>query len=86
MGELGERIEFEATVLRTKQMPGGMWGPTTLVTMVDSDENQIITWTTGRVPRTGSRITARGTVKKHGEYQGVKQTQVGRLWFKALDD
>ena len=86
LGELGERIEFEATVLRTKQMAGGMWGPTTLVTMVDTDENQIITWTTGRVPRTGSLITARGTVKKHGEYQGVKQTQVGRLWFKALDD
>ncbi len=86
LGEVGERIEFEATVLRTKQMAGGMWGPTTLVTMVDTDENQIITWTTGRVPRTGSRITSRGTVKKHGEYQGVKQTQVGRLWFKALDD
>ena len=86
LGELGERIEFEATVLRTKQMAGGMWGPTTLVTMVDADENQIITWTTGRVPRTGSRITARGTVKKHGEYQAVKQTQVGRLWFKALED
>ena len=86
LGEVGERIEFEATVLRTKQMAGGMWGPTTLVTMVDADENQIITWTTGRVPRTGSRITARGTVKKHGEYQAVKQTQVGRLWFKALED
>ena len=86
LGELGERIEFEATVLRTKQMAGSMWGPTTLVTMVDADENQIITWTTGRVPRTGSRITARGTVKKHGEYQAVKQTQVGRLWFKSLED
>jgi len=86
LGEVGERIEFEATVIRTKQMAGGMWGPTTLVTMVDADENQIITWTTGRVPRTGSRITARGTVKKHGEYQEVKQTQVGRLWFKALED
>ena len=44
LGELGERIEFEATVLRTKQMAGGMWGPTTLVTMVDAHENQIITW------------------------------------------
>jgi hypothetical protein len=86
LGEVGERIEFEATVLRTKQMPGGVWGPTTLVTMVDTEENQIITWTTGKVPRTGSHITARGTVKKHGDYQNVKQTQVGRLWFKSLDE
>jgi hypothetical protein len=86
LGEVGERIEFEATVLRTKQMPGGVWGPTTLVTMVDTNENQIITWTTGKVPRTGSHITARGTVKKHGDYQNVKQTQVGRLWFKSLGE
>tara|TARA_R110002110_G_scaffold230297_1_gene445980 strand:+ start:303 stop:1625 length:1323 start_codon:yes stop_codon:yes gene_type:complete len=86
VGELGERIEFEATVLRIKTTAGGMWGPTTLVTMKDVDENLIITWTTGKVPRSGSKITARGTVKKHGEYQNVKQTQVSRLWFKSLDN
>jgi hypothetical protein len=54
--------------------------------MVDANENLIITWTTGKVPRSGSKITARGTVKKHGEYQNVKQTQVSRLWFKLLDN
>jgi len=84
LGELGERIEFTCDVLFTKTMGDGMWGPTTLVTMQDDNENQIITWTTGKVPRSGSKIMARGTVKKHKEYKDVKQTQVGRLWFKVV--
>lgn len=81
-GEQGERLEFRAIVVSTKPLGSGPWGPTTLVTLQDEAENQYITFTTGKVPRGGSSILARGTVKAHKEYRDVKQTQLSRLWFK----
>lgn len=81
VGKERERITVSVTVIG-KRWFDGHFGSTALVRMVDSNSNLIITFTTGKFADTveiGDNVAIKGTVKKHEEYKGVKQTALNRV-------
>lgn len=78
VGEIKERIEFEASVEFTKEIDG-FYGITTIIKLRDLDGN-VFTWFASgwHDVKRGDRVSIKGTVKKHDEYQGVKQTILTR--------
>lgn len=85
VGEIKDRIEFEATVEFTKEIEG-YYGTTTIIKLRDLEGN-VFTWfasgwhDVGR----GDRVSIKGTVKKHDEYQGTKQTVLSRCIIKKFE-
>lgn len=86
VGAIGDRLrDVEAILYGYHPTTGGMYGPSYLYRFQTTD-GHVLTWfsTTGieglghaaAAARTKVRIT--GTVKKHGEYQDVKQTTLSR--------
>jgi hypothetical protein len=78
VGEIKERIEFEAQVEFTKEFDG-YYGTTTLIKLRDLEGN-VFTWFASgyqNVAR-GDRVSIKGTVKKHEEFREVKQTILTR--------
>lgn len=76
-GAVGDRLILNIEVISTYEI-NGAYGVSTMHTMRD-EEGNIYLWTTASknwTPGTKKRI--RGTVKKHGEYKGVKQTVLTR--------
>lgn len=44
-----------------------------------TEGGQVLTWKTGRCLRgVGDKVSLRGTVKKHSEYKGRKETELAR--------
>lgn len=84
VGEVGKRLRnLELTVVNSTGWETD-FGFTTLYKMVDSTGN-IFIWksTTGAGLEQGKTYKVTGTVKKHDEYRGVKQTELSRC--KAED-
>lgn len=77
VGKVGERREFEVTVIRVMQFDG-MWGPVALVTMVDA-EGACIMAKGGWAADVGTKLKIKATVKAHDEYKGQAQTVVNRV-------
>jgi hypothetical protein len=65
---------------------GNDWGETVLVKFVDDDGN-IYSWFTGAGTglHNGDRAMLTGTVKRHTEYKGVKETQLSRCVVTRIE-
>ncbi|NJN64477.1 MAG: hypothetical protein HC882_06080 [Acidobacteria bacterium] len=85
-GKVGEKVVLEnVTIMGTRVIEGGQWGSTTLVTFLTADGNVAKWFASGwpfdfEVPdATGKVIHIKGTIKSHGEYRGVPETQLTRV-------
>ena len=78
-GTKGERARYVLTVTDTREYPGD-YGVTTMVKLVDAEGNRAKWWASG-VPELeiGKEYTVKATVKDHGEWKGVKETQLSRV-------
>lgn len=79
VGEVGAKIERDVTVTSVRYVASN-WGTTSLYTLADTDGNVFKWFSSGSVldDREGDTVTITGTVKKHDEYRGVKQTVLTR--------
>lgn len=83
VGEVGNRVKFDATVEFTKEFDGH-YGVVTLIKLRDTEGN-IFAWFAscdvyelGR----GDTVSVTGTVKSHDEYKGAKQTMLTRCKYE----
>ena len=79
VGEIGQRVELPVTVDLVKVIEG-YYGTSLLVKMT-SRQNVVTTFYSGHEwdPEVGDRLVLRGTVKKLGEFRGVKETTLNRV-------
>lgn len=78
VGEVGEKIEIDVTVDSVRTV-NGYYGTTYLYKLIDTDGNDL-TWFATRPALDGlTNIKIKGTVKKHDEYNGNKQTLLTRV-------
>lgn len=84
VGAVGDRIAIRATLTHRASWENNFisWKPTStyLHTFEDKDGNVYVWKTSNGLPRVeiGDVVTVRGTVKGHGEYKDVKQTELQR--------
>jgi hypothetical protein len=81
IGKVGDRVEVQGKVTFTK-VCDGYYGTSKMVKITDNDGNAFVTFGTGSGLwnlETGDEVTAKGTVSKHDEFKGVKQTSLKRL-------
>ncbi len=81
VGALKERLEFDVRVIG-KRWVEGYYGSSALIRMLDADDNLFVTFANGQFGddvEIGDAVTIRGTVKKHDEFKGVKQTVINRV-------
>jgi hypothetical protein len=78
IGSIGERIDITAEI-RDFNTFQGYYGTTTIVTLMHENHN-IVKWfaSSGGFPAVGTTVRLTGTVKKHDEYKGTRQTIVTR--------
>lgn len=82
VGEVKGKGTWTLTVASVLTLDG--FHPSTLVSMVDGDGNQIKWFASGvRSFQPGDVLTLKGTIKGHEEYRGVKQTQLTRCTVVA---
>jgi len=80
LGTVGQRYCFNLTV-RAMRSYEGDYGVRTMVRFDDPSGNVLVWWASGEPEwlETGDTITVAGTVKKHDEYRGIKQTLLSRV-------
>lgn len=79
VGTVGDRVKgLLVRVIRRKVLEGGQFGPTTMYRMLDMQGNVLVWFSSRDVMDEGEWYTLTGTVKRHEEYEGVKQTQLTR--------
>lgn len=79
VGEVGKRGTFEVTVLNVREVCGD-WGISYLHKMADQDGN-LFSWFysgSGENLEEGRTYKIKGTVKKHQEFNGRRETQLSR--------
>ena len=87
IGELGERVTLTCKLKFTRPL-ANEWG-TTYLTKWQTDDGNVVTWFASNYPALhacgnysdvgiGDTVALTGTVKKHGDFQGQKETQVTR--------
>ena len=78
VGQVGQRMNVSLTV--TRSFPKDtMYGVTTILTMCDKDGNVFKWFASGyQEYKVGDKVQGKGTVKAHGEWQGVKETTLTR--------
>lgn len=85
VGEVGKRFDLVLTVRKVRWFPGD-YGGRYLVSFGDADGN-LFTWWTGENlsdnVEPGKTFEVRGTVKKHEDYKGTKQTVLTRCVIGA---
>lgn len=85
VGKVKERIEFEAEVIGVYGTEG-FYGHIDIVRFKDARNNQF-TWFASDYTdlKRGDRMTIKGTVKKHDDYKGVKQTVLTRCRYTKFE-
>jgi len=81
VGALKERLEFDVRVIG-KRWVEGYYGSSALIRMLDANDNLFVTFASGNFGddvNIEDKVTIRGTVKKHDEFKGVKQTILNRV-------
>ena len=84
VGNVGDRIAIRATLTHRASWENNFisWHPTStyLHSFEDKDGNVYVWKTSNGLPRVeiGDTVTVRGTIKAHGEYNEVKQTELTR--------
>lgn len=76
-GAVGQKLTFIAESVKCLSCIDGMYGYQYFWQMTDAAGN-VYTWSTGNGLDPEKKYTVTGTVKKHEEYRGVKQTQLTR--------
>jgi hypothetical protein len=85
-GEVNARLKgVQATVQRVRYSEG-MYGTTSIVTLRD-DEGRTLVWFASKFiePEAGEQWTLDGTVKKHDEFNGTKQTVLTRVKYSEQE-
>lgn len=83
IGQIGERLDLSLTVRRVIDIEVDSYRsryPETLkITIMEDESGNVVVWktTSHRLPE-GATFRIRGTVKEHGEYEGIKQTVLTR--------
>ena len=81
LGTVGEKIERTLTILAIRPMES-QWGVTTLFSFRDEDGRQVAWFSSiDRIDekfQVGQDVSVKATVKKHGEFRGVRQTMITR--------
>ena len=84
-GAVGDKAEAELQLVSKRAMPDNGFGPSSLYVFA-GPAGELIKWfsgvrlnVAGRPAEAGAKFKARFTVKKQGEYQGMKETVVLRL-------
>ena len=78
VGQIGEKIETEVTILRVVEIDGN-YGVSRMHVMQDASGNVLVWFASGRVSfDVGATVKITATVKNHNERQGVSQTIVTR--------
>ena len=81
IGKVGERIDFDGEVTFTK-IVDGFNGESKMVKFQDKEGNLLVTFGTGDKLwdlKEGDEVSLRGTISKHDEFKGIKQTQLKRV-------
>lgn len=80
VGEVKKRLDFDVECLAVRTFDG-YYGPTTMVRFIDSDDNILVWFGSGEIDwiEVGGKYSIKGTVKKHDEYKGIKQTVISRV-------
>jgi len=76
LGIVGEKVEFDATVVFMKEFQT-QFGWSCLVKFV-TDNGNVVNWWSSVTPSCtkNDKVTVKGKVKKHDEYKGIKQTTI----------
>lgn len=77
LGEIGKRIQFTVKSADVLTHWETMYGTTYLNKIVD-DAGNVLIWKSSSLAEIKPGMKMRGTVKEHGEYDGIKQTVVTR--------
>lgn len=80
VGEVKKRQDFEKLTVKSMKSIDGEWGVTTLV-IFESESGDLIKWFASvnlDDLEPGDVVNIKATVKKHGDYNGVKETMVNR--------
>lgn len=81
MGSEGERLRgLKVTLEHVRGLGDNGWGWTELFKF-RTEDGAVVTWITGSAPEIepGMKYQLSGTVKKHKEYKGIKETQITRV-------
>lgn len=86
VGDIKERVTFKGEVLLVRTVEG-FYGTTSVLKFADIKGN-IFTWFASRSPdlHAGGKVVVIGTVKKHDEYQGIKQTVLKRCKVETIEE
>ncbi len=86
VGEVKQRLDIEGEVTFVRSFDS-RFGVTTLVKLAD-DAGNIFTWFASTAPEVtvGDKVKVRGTVKKHDDYKGVKQTVLTRCKLEVVEE
>ena len=86
LAEGGEKVEFEGTVkmIRFFESSDYFGRPSHNALMIFESEGKLAKWVTdwAHELEEGQRVTVKGTVKAHGEYDGAEQTVLTRCKVK----
>lgn len=78
VGEVGQKIELDVSIENVRTLEG-QYGYTYLYKMLDENGNDI-TWFASRAALKGlNKAKIKGTIKKHSEFNGRKQTVLTRV-------
>lgn len=85
IGDIKERIRDIEVVLTNIRQFDGYYGMCTIYTF--DFNNNVLVWITSSEKdfSIGEKLILTGTVKKHNEYKGVKQTELSRCILKHLN-
>lgn len=85
VGVVGERSEFELTVIRVRYSANA-WGASTIVAFEDAYGNELVWFASGNKEfSTGDIVRGKGTVKKHSAFNGRPQTELTRCAFDKVE-
>lgn len=84
VGIVGEKIQWTLQLVSERSVDG-RFGVKHLYTFADEEGNTVIWWTQSIDLTEGAKYIVKGTVKKHGEYNGTKQTELTRCKVTALE-
>lgn len=85
VGTEGERIKEIEGVLKARTLIQGTYGTTQVLTFKDNDDNIYVSFYSGKndyEDYVNKNVILSGTVKKHNEYKGIKQTILNRVNIK----
>ena len=85
VGKVGERVTIKARQARCVTSYETQYGTKRIYKIIGEDGN-IYIWKTGKIITESHDIIVTGTIKDHGEFRGVKQTELTRCFITRIVD